>query len=179
VNPPTAPPVADSSAPPDPATSDASTDAAQEPGAAVAVEETFLGWTSGDRWFFSILAAVLLVALSIHAVRLSGWGLTPIPVDRPADRKYEFQLDVNTATWVEWMQLEGIGEALGRRIVADREASGPFRSVEDVGRVRGIGETKLAAMRPWLRYSEQTAVVRPGSTQTDSPPADDPPGAAP
>jgi competence protein ComEA len=174
VNPPTAPPVAEPPATPDSATSDASRDAAQKPGAAVREDETFLGWTSGDRWFFSILAAVLLVALSIHAVRLSGWGLSAIPVDRPNDRKYEFQLDVNTATWVEWMQLEGIGEALGRRIVADREANGPFRSVEDVGRVKGIGEVKLAAMRPWLRYSEETAVDHRGAAPSE-PPVDDPP----
>jgi competence protein ComEA len=142
--------------------------------AAAIVEETFLGWTSGDRWFFAILASVLLVALSIHAVRLSGWGLKPIPVDRPEAHKYEFQLDVNTATWVEWMQLEGIGEALGRRIVADREENGPFRSVEDVGRVRGIGEAKLAAMRAWLRYSEETAVQHRGAA-SQAAPADDPP----
>jgi competence protein ComEA len=174
VNPPTAPPVAESlPAPPTPATSDAGTVAAQEPEAA-AGEDTVLGWTSGDRWFFSILAAVLLVAMSIHAIRLSGWGLSPIPVDRPENRKYEFQLDVNTATWVEWMQLDGIGEALGRRIVADREANGPFRSVDDVGRVKGIGQAKLADMRPWLRYSEATTVVRRASPNKAAP-SDDPP----
>jgi competence protein ComEA len=179
VNPPTAPPVAPTpAASPDPAISDAGTVAAQEPEAGAAGKETVLGWTSGDLWFFSIVAAVLLVALSIQAVRLSGWGLSPIPIDRPENRKYEFQLDVNTATWVEWMQLDGIGESLGRRIVADREANGPFRSVDEVSRVKGIGEAKLAAMRPWLRYSEATAVARRAAPNrkapSDGPPTQEP-----
>lgn len=172
MNPPTAPPVAEP--PAAPATSDVDTIAAQSPEAATVVEDTVLGWTSGDRWFFSILAAMLLVVLSVQVVRLSGWGLEPIPVDRPEARKYEFQLDVNTATWVEWMQLDGIGEALGRRIVADRELNGPFRSVDDVGRVKGIGDAKLAEMRPWLRYSEATAVGRRGA-MPDKPAASDDP----
>ncbi|HVJ84911.1 MAG TPA: helix-hairpin-helix domain-containing protein [Caulifigura sp.] len=112
--------------------------------------DVFLQWTARDRWFLAVLSLVLLVLLGIQFARLSGWGLKPLEVVRPDERKYEFQLDVNTAGWVEWMQLEGIGEATARKIVADRESNGPFRSVEDVARVKGIGPATLEKIRPWL-----------------------------
>jgi competence protein ComEA len=114
--------------------------------------QTFLGWTPTDRWFFGIVAAVILGSVAIHLFRLSGWGLTPIAIHRPEDRKYEFQLDINTATWVEWMQLEGLGETLARRVVEDRTANGPFQSIDDVARVNGIGPAKLRLIRPWLTF---------------------------
>lgn len=112
----------------------------------------FLHWTPRDRWFFAVLAAVILGLLTIQFVRLSGWGLRPLELERPESRRYEFQLDVNAANWVEWMQLEGVGETTARNIVADRERNGPFRSVDDVARVKGIGPATLEKMRPWLRY---------------------------
>jgi len=115
-------------------------------------DSSFLQWTRQDRWFLGVLALAILTLLGIHFARLAGWGLKPLEIARPESRKYEFQLDVNGATWVEWMQLEGIGEATARKIVADREENGPFRSVDDVARVKGIGPATLAKMRPWLRH---------------------------
>lgn len=117
-----------------------------------AADDVCLQWTARDRWFFGVLAVVILGLLAIQFARLAGWGLRPLEVVRPESRKYEFQLEVNSASWVEWMQLEGIGEASARKIVADREQNGPFKSVEDVARVKGIGPATLEKMRPWLRY---------------------------
>jgi len=115
---------------------------------------TFLQWTKRDRWFLAILTLVILALLAIQFARLAGWGLKPLEVIRPEDRKYEFKIDVNQASWVEWMQLEGIGEATAKKIVADREANGPFKSVDEVQRVKGIGPATLEKMRPWLVCGE-------------------------
>jgi competence protein ComEA len=115
-------------------------------------DDVVLHWTARDRWFFAVLALVILVLMAIQFARLAGWGLKPLEILRPENRKYEFQLDVNSASWVEWMQLEGIGEATARKIVADREKNGPFRSVDDVARVSGIGPATLEKIRPWLRW---------------------------
>ncbi|MEO1980879.1 MAG: helix-hairpin-helix domain-containing protein, partial [Fuerstiella sp.] len=46
-----------------------------------------------------------------------------------------YRVDVNTGTWVEWMQLEGIGQTMAHRIVADREENGPFPTIDDLTRV--------------------------------------------
>lgn len=74
---------------------------------------------------------------------------------------YVFTIDVNSATWVEWAQLPGIGETLARRIVADREEHGPFRSIDDVVRVRGIGQKTLARFRPHLRMAPPEDAAAP------------------
>jgi competence protein ComEA len=117
-------------------------------------DDVWLQWTARDRWFLAILTLVILALLGIQFARLAGWGLRPLEVVRPEDRKYEFKIDVNNASWVEWIQLEGIGEATAKKIVADREANGPFVSVDDVQRVKGIGPATLEKIRPWLVCEE-------------------------
>ena len=123
--------------------------------------DVFLQWTARDRWFLAVLSLIILILIGIQFLRLSGWGLKPLEVVRPDDRKYEFQLDVNTAGWVEWMQLEWIGEATARKIVADRETNGPFKSVDDVARVKGIGPATLEKIRPWLTCDPPTPAAAP------------------
>ncbi len=56
-------------------------------------------------------------------------------------------VNVNTADAVELQRLPGVGEATAAAIIAEREAGGPFASVDDLVRVDGIGEKKLAKMR--------------------------------
>jgi competence protein ComEA len=56
-------------------------------------------------------------------------------------------VNVNTATAEQLDALPGIGPATAAAIIADRAANGPFRSVDDLGRVRGIGDAKLEQLR--------------------------------
>lgn len=56
------------------------------------------------------------------------------------------KINLNTATAAELETLPGIGEKRAADIVADREAKGPFRIVEDITRVSGIGEGTLAGL---------------------------------
>lgn len=57
-------------------------------------------------------------------------------------------LDLNRATEAELEELPGIGPATAAAIVAHRQASGPFGSVEALLDVRGIGPAKLEQLRP-------------------------------
>jgi competence protein ComEA len=50
---------------------------------------------------------------------------------------------------------------LARRIVADREQNGPFRSVDDLARVKGIGPKTLEHLRPWVRLAEESPPSEP------------------
>jgi competence protein ComEA len=57
------------------------------------------------------------------------------------------KVNLNTATADELAGLMRIGPALAARIVADRMERGPFATVEDLDRVKGIGPGILAAIR--------------------------------
>lgn len=57
-------------------------------------------------------------------------------------------LDLNTATVEQLDSLPGVGPATAEAIVAYRKEKGRFRSVDELLEVRGIGEAKLAAIRP-------------------------------
>jgi competence ComEA-like helix-hairpin-helix protein len=59
-------------------------------------------------------------------------------------------LDLNRATARELERLPGIGPGLAARIVDARERRGSFASVDDLRRVRGIGDTTLARVRRLL-----------------------------
>ena len=56
-------------------------------------------------------------------------------------------VDLNTATIAELEGLPGVGPATAQAIIDWREQHGPFRSVDQLLEVRGIGEAKLAALR--------------------------------
>lgn len=53
----------------------------------------------------------------------------------------------NRADVSQLVELPGVGPVLAERIVAHREANGPFQTVEDLLDVPGIGEAKLSAIR--------------------------------
>jgi competence protein ComEA len=115
------------------------------------VEGTALWLSVGDRIVVWLLVAALLGLLGVHWLRLSRWGTAPVELSSREPREYYYSLDINSASWVEWAQLDGIGETLARRIIADREERGPFRNPKDVGRVRGIGLKLLERIEPFLR----------------------------
>lgn len=56
-------------------------------------------------------------------------------------------VDLNTASAEQLDVLPGVGPATAAAIVAHREQHGPFRVVDDLIEVRGIGEAKLDALR--------------------------------
>jgi competence protein ComEA len=56
-------------------------------------------------------------------------------------------VDVNRASAAELEELPGVGPATAEAIIAHREQSGPFATVDDLLDVRGIGEAKLEQLR--------------------------------
>lgn len=56
-------------------------------------------------------------------------------------------VNINTADVSQLQTLDGIGEATARKIVADREANGPFQTIEDLKRVSGIGDKKFEGLK--------------------------------
>ena len=69
------------------------------------------------------------------------------------------QVDLNTSTSKELQQLPGIGKGLAKRIVEYRTTNGPFKSVEELMKVRGIGKKTFAKMKERLTIGDTAAVV--------------------
>jgi competence protein ComEA len=60
-------------------------------------------------------------------------------------------VSLNTASEAELAQLPGIGAIRAAAIVADRKRQGPFRQLDDLTRVSGIGEGTVARLRGRVR----------------------------
>jgi competence protein ComEA len=116
------------------------------------------GLSRGDQVFVAFFVAVVLVLMFVYWLRIGGWRMQPVEIERLEPRESVFVVDINRATWVEWAQLEGIGPALAHRIVADRDENGPFRSVDELARVPGIGRKRLEQLRPWLLVNAEQFV---------------------
>ena len=57
------------------------------------------------------------------------------------------RIDLNTATLSQLNGLPGIGPVIAERIVELREKSGPFKRIEDLMNIRGIGEKKFLKLK--------------------------------
>ena len=63
----------------------------------------------------------------------------------------EIKININTATAKQLQLLPGIGEVIAQRIVDYRTESGPFKSVDDLLNVSGIGDAKLEQLKPYAK----------------------------
>ncbi len=57
------------------------------------------------------------------------------------------KMDLNTATLSQLNSLPGIGPVIAERILELREKSGPFKRIEDLMNIRGIGEKKFLKLK--------------------------------
>lgn len=57
------------------------------------------------------------------------------------------KINLNSANQAELENLPGIGEVLAQRIIDYRTQRGPFRTIEDIKEVSGIGDKRFEAIR--------------------------------
>ena len=60
------------------------------------------------------------------------------------------QININTADEKTLDELPGVGPAMAKRIVEYRETEGAFQSIEDIKKIKGIGEAKFNRMKDKL-----------------------------
>lgn len=66
-----------------------------------------------------------------------------------SEKKVTFPVNINTASKKELDALPGIGEVLAQRIIDYRSANGPFSTVDELTKVKGIGEKTLEKLKPY------------------------------
>ena len=123
----------------------------------------------------SILCATLVIGGAVtlverHLTDLDEFhvikGAVPVPSDTAAASPRAVQqvsaeamdrplVDLNTASADILQTLPRVGPETARRILAYREAHGPFRSVDDLTAVRGIGPKTLERLRPLVTLSNR------------------------
>ena len=125
------------------------------------------GLTDAERRGARVLAVLIVLGTISDFVRARypEWSAAPAFAGAPTTARLETppaagvasavpapaRLDLNSATASQLDALPGIGPVLAQRIVAHRLEHGPFRSVDELLSVHGIGPRLLERLRPSLR----------------------------
>jgi competence protein ComEA len=112
-------------------------------------------WTRPARLAACALAGLALVLLAARTAGL--WPTSGRPTD--LDAAPVNRIDLNRANRAELMQLPGVGPALADALLADRERNGPFRAVDELRRVPGVGPTTFARLRPLVEVGAAPVVT--------------------
>ncbi|MGB6897419.1 MAG: helix-hairpin-helix domain-containing protein [Candidatus Acidiferrum sp.] len=75
-------------------------------------------------------------------------------------------ININTANSEELQLVPGIGPATAEKILQMRKSYGPFKSVDDLRAIRGIGPKRLEKMRKYLTVGKAAGSSRPASART-------------
>lgn len=96
---------------------------------------------------------------------------TPTPAATPGLKPLApgEKIDLNTANREELERLPDIGPVMAQRILDHRRANGSFDTVDELLDVRGIGATRLTALRPWVTVGGGSRIAEPRSTPKATP----------
>ena len=61
-----------------------------------------------------------------------------------------YLINMNLATWHDFASIPGIGENLAKKIIKNRDDLGRFDAVEDIKRIKGIGNKKYQLIKDYL-----------------------------
>jgi competence protein ComEA len=77
-------------------------------------------------------------------------------------------VNINTATKEDLMTLKGVGDGRAQEIIDYRKKNGNFKSVDDLGKVPGIGPGLMKQIRSDIAVTGTTSTDKPQKSQTKS-----------
>jgi competence protein ComEA len=109
------------------------------------------------RIVLSLVAATALVAAT-GATLAAQTKTPPAAAAKPASTAV---VNINTASATEIATLPGVGAKMAARIIEYRQKNGPFKKVEELMNVRGIGEKNFLKLKPQLAVGQAKADHQP------------------
>ncbi|HTQ63130.1 MAG TPA: helix-hairpin-helix domain-containing protein [Candidatus Solibacter sp.] len=106
-------------------------------------------------WLFAARPSLVILALCAISPVLAAKKKPPaVPIN------------INTANSEELQQVPGIGPVTAEKILQMRKSYGPFKSVDDLRAIKGIGPKRLEKMRKYLTVGKTSAQknTRPSAT---------------
>lgn len=107
---------------------------------------------------------LIVRSLALSTAIAAGSGFLALPASAQADAGKR-TVNINQASADELARLPRVGVKLGGRIVAHRTQHGPFKRVEDLMAVKGVGEKMFANLRPYLAVSGTTTLTEKVSSK--------------
>lgn len=96
----------------------------------------------------------LAARLSLSLIVLCAVSAAILPATKKPPLK---PVNLNSATSEELQEVPGIGPATAEKILQMRKSYGPFKSVDDLLAIRGIGKKRLDKMRKYLTAGKSPA----------------------
>lgn len=101
-----------------------------------------------------VLAAAEKKQETSVAAETAGTPPAAVPTEKKAakaKKEIPTNIDINTADKALLIELPGVGPATADAILAYRQDNGNFKSIDELTKVKGIGDKSLAKLKPYLR----------------------------
>ena len=100
------------------------------------------------------LGCTIVLALTFAGLPCHSW-VWALQNQGKAAKPQAIAIDINKATVHDLQELPGIGPSLAKQIVAYREKNGPFRRVEDLMVIKGVGFKKWKKIKPLVKVGDR------------------------
>ena len=90
------------------------------------------------------LKSKTMATIVLSAFAVMSFFLLPI---QAASKVIDQKININTASAAELQQLPRIGEKVAQRIIDFREKHGNFQKIEEIMKVKGIGEKMFTSLK--------------------------------
>lgn len=99
-----------------------------------------------------VVICILILGLGVQYVQRI--TRTSLPGDIPSLSDNILPVQVNTASRGELERLPGIGPVIAERIIAYRESFGPFKEIDELKKIHGIGSVKINKIAPYISFND-------------------------
>ena len=98
---------------------------------------------------FIIKGLVLSIILSLVSSYVLSFQVQTAPVTN------EKKININTASSAELQKLPRVGPKIAQRIIDFRNQNGNFKSIEEIMKVKGIGEKIFKQLKDFITVGEE------------------------